>query len=78
MIFLSRSATMRLFTRFYRYILLLSFFGCDYSLVNHLSDKRVLAIGFLVEEKPVASDEEFDDEYLPACCRNDRTHKHPV
>lgn len=30
------------------------------------------------EEKTEASDEEIDDEYLPACCRNGQPHKHPV
>ena len=34
--------------------------------------------GFMVEEKPAAEDAEFDDEYLPACCRNGKVHRHPV
>jgi len=33
--------------------------------------------GFVTEEEKEASDE-FDDEYLPACCRNGRPHTHPV
>jgi hypothetical protein len=34
--------------------------------------------GFVVEKKPQASDNELDDEYLPACCRNGGPHNHPV
>jgi hypothetical protein len=34
--------------------------------------------GFVVEEKPAANDAELDDEYLPACCRNGKEHRHPV
>ena len=34
--------------------------------------------GFVVEEKPEASSDELDDEYLPACCRNGGAHTHPV
>jgi len=30
------------------------------------------------EEKKKTSEQEFDDEYLPACCRNGQSHKHPV
>jgi hypothetical protein len=32
----------------------------------------------MVEEKPEASNDEIDDEYLPACCRNGKGHSHPV
>jgi hypothetical protein len=32
----------------------------------------------VVEEKPAAEKAEFDDEYLPACCRNGKEHRHPV
>ena len=34
--------------------------------------------GFVIDEKEQASDEELDDEYLPACCRNGKPHNHPV
>jgi len=34
--------------------------------------------GFVVEEKTATNDEEVDDEYLPACCRNGKEHRHPV
>jgi len=34
--------------------------------------------GFLVEEKSAADEAEFDDEYLPACCRNGKAHNHPT
>jgi hypothetical protein len=34
--------------------------------------------GFVVKEEERASDEEIDDEYLPACCRNGKPHSHPV
>jgi hypothetical protein len=32
----------------------------------------------VVEEKPAAEEAELDDEYLPACCRNGKEHRHPV
>jgi hypothetical protein len=32
----------------------------------------------VVDEKKEAGEEELDDEYLPACCRNGKPHTHPV
>jgi hypothetical protein len=40
--------------------------------------KTNLREGSVTEEKREASDEELDDEYLPACCRNKHPHHHPV